>query len=272
MRSAEQPSLSLPAAGAGSRAELRQHLVRSRIAGQVATPRGTNLGNYARCSAREPLYTFGLEYGDEWTPAAILALMAAKVGVSPDHAFTEGVDTIDPDCTLDALDRMSARVRWAMERRERVLLATGHPGALLAIHAEIALTLGAAGCALLTPAAGQVVDVGDGRLSNLVHMTGVAMVSGGAALKHTHSPEPMVAMLQDLAARGEAPPDLVIADHGYAGAAGQAGVDAIGFADCNDPALFIGEALDKVIVAVPLDDGVLPQLYTPLTKYLLRDR
>lgn len=254
-----------------SRAELRDHLVHSRIAGEVATPRGTNLGNYARCSAREPLYTFGLEYGDEWTAAVILSLMAATVGVSPDEAFTEGIDTIAPDCTLDALDRMSTRIRQAVERRERVLLATGHPGALLAIHAEIARALAAAGCELLAPAGGRDVDVDDGSRSSIVHLIGVAMVSSGAALKHTHSPGPMVAMLRDLAARGEAPPDLVIADHGYAGAAGQAGVDAIGFADCNDPAMFVGEALGKVLVAVPLDDGVLPELYAPLTAYLLRD-
>ncbi len=270
MRSAERPSSSPPSGGAVSRAELREHLLHSRIAGEVATPRSTNLGNFARCSAREPLYTFGLDYGREWTPAAILALMAATVGVSPDEAFTEGVDTIDPDRTLDALDRMSARIRQAVERRERVLLATGHPGALLAIHAEIARTLTAAGCQLLTPAAGQVVDVDDGSRPHIVHMAGVAMVSSGAALKHTHSPGPMIAMLQDLATREEAPPDLVIADHGYAGAAGQAGVAAVGFADCNDPALFIGEALGKVLVSVPLDDGVLPDLYAPLTAYLLR--
>lgn len=254
-----------------SRAELREHLVRSRISGEVATPRETNLGNYARCSAREPLYTFGLEYGDEWTPAAILALMAAKVGVSPDHALTEGIDTIDPDRTLDALDRMSARIQLAAEQRQRVLLATGHPGALLAIHAEIARVLSAAGCEVLAPAAGQIVDVNDGSRSHIVHLACVAMVSGGAALKHTHSPGPMVAMLQDLAARGEPPPDLVVADHGYAGAGGEAGVAAVGFADCNDPALFIGEALGKVLVAVPLDDGLRPELYAPLTAYLLRD-
>lgn len=194
------------------------------------------------------------------------------MGVSADETFTEGVDTIDPDRTLDALDRMSARIQVAAERRERVLLGTGHPGALLAIHTEVARALQGAGCEVPAPAAGQLVDVNDGSRLHIVHMAGVAMVSGGAALKHTHSPGPMIAMLHDLASRGEAPPDLVIADHGYAGAAGQAGVESVGFADCNDPALFVGEALDKVLVAVPLDDGVRPELYTPLTAYLLGRR
>ena len=52
----------------------------------------------------------------------------------------------------------------------------------------------------------------------------------------------MRGLLADLQDAGEAPPDLVVADHGWAGAAGQAGVTAVGFADCNDPALFVGEA------------------------------
>jgi hypothetical protein len=64
-------------------------------------------------------------------------------------------------------------------------------------------------------------------------------------------------------------PDLVVADHGWAGAAGQAGIDTVGFADCNDPALFVGEVEGKVGVVVPLDDNVLPSLYAPLTAYLL---
>jgi hypothetical protein len=87
--------------------------------------------------------------------------------------------------------------------------------------------------------------------------------------RHTHSPLPMQAVLAHLRACGEALPDLVVADHGWAGAAGQAGIDAVGFADCNDPALFVGEAEGRVLVSVPLDDNVAPDLYAPLTAYLL---
>jgi hypothetical protein len=79
----------------------------------------------------------------------------------------------------------------------------------------------------------------------------------------------MRTMLAALAADGHPAPDLVVADHGFAGAAAQAGLDTVGYADCNDPALFIGEALGRVRVAVPLDDNVAPHLYAPLTAYLL---
>jgi hypothetical protein len=79
----------------------------------------------------------------------------------------------------------------------------------------------------------------------------------------------MELMLRALADEGAPPPDLVVADHGFAGAAGRAGVTCVGFADCNDPALFVGEAEGDVAVCVPLDDNVMPDLYVPLTRYLL---
>ena len=73
----------------------------------------------------------------------------------------------------------------------------------------------------------------------------------------------------EAASRDGGPPDLVVADHGWAGAAAQAGIETVGFADSNDPALFVGEAEGKVAVAVPLDDNVLPASYAPLAAYLL---
>lgn len=258
-----------PGKPAGDRAALREHLISSRIAGRVATSRGNNLANFAKCARREPDYTFGLDYGSEWTPAKILALMAARVGVSPEESFTAGVDTIDPDRTIDALDRMGARLRQAAQRRERVLLATGHPDGVYAIHAEVAAALARRGATVLTPAEGHPDDSAPGRPRRINYRAGVAVVVSDGGPDHTHSPLPMRSMLASLAEAGEAPPDLVMADHGFAGAAGQAGVPAVGFADCNDPALFIGEALGAVTVVVPLDDNVWPRLYAPLTAHLL---
>jgi len=109
-----------------------------------------------------------------------------------------------------------------------------------------------------------------GKVDRHVRYVGdVAVVSSAGNLNHTHSPEPMRGVLSALAAAGDPPPDLVMADHGWAGAAGQAGITSVGFADCNDPALFVGEAEGRVISCVPLDDNVDPRLYVPLTAYLL---
>jgi hypothetical protein len=93
----------------------------------------------------------------------------------------------------------------------------------------------------------------------------VAMLSNGADFLHTHAAEPMEALL----AVGPRP-DLVLADHGWAGAAAQAGIVTIGLADTNDPAMFVGAEEGKVAVAVPLDDNVAPSSYLPLADYLLR--
>jgi hypothetical protein len=256
-----------------TRARLRDHLVSSRIAGEVATPRENNLSNYQRMSRGEPLYLFGLRPRDTWTPDRVLGLMAERCGVSADPSHTQGQDTIDPDRTLDRLDAMAARLSRAAVARERVIVATGHPVGLRPTHTAVAAALRHAGCRVLTP----VTDwrhpddpayggaVGSARFIRDVGM----LVDDGGVPRHTHSPLPMQALLEHLEGAGEAPPDLVVADHGWAGAAGQSGVDAVGFADCNDPALFVGEAEGHVQVCVPLDDGVAPRLYRPLTSYLL---
>lgn len=252
-----------------NREQLREHLVASRIAGEVATTRENNLTNFARMSRRDPGYLFGLRPAATWAPADVLQLMVQRVGVHPDPGYAAGVDTIDPGKTLDQLDAMADRLRLAAGRRERVLVATGHPAGVFAIHLELARSLGAAGCSLLTPAPGWSFLNQAGHRREIRHLAGVAMVSDRGELNHTHSPWPMEAMLKELADRGDAPPDLVVADHGYAGAAGQAGVDTLGFADCNDPALFVGEAEGRIGIVVPLDDNVLPHLYAPITAYLL---
>lgn len=255
-----------------TRAQLRAHLEATRIAGDVATPRENNLRNFRLMSERNPQFLFGLEPAGSWTPEEVLALMARRCGVVPDPGYRAGPDRIDVALTLAALDRYAARLARAAQRRERVMVATGHPAGLFAIHVEVARALEEAGCRLLMPAAGwayQTQTREGPAWRDLRYIGGVAVLHAGAELKHTHSARPMRAMLQALADAGEGPPDLVVADHGWAGAAGQAGVDAIGFADCNDPALFVGEAEGKVKVVVPLDDNVAPHHYAPLTAYLL---
>jgi hypothetical protein len=259
--------------GAPTRAELRDHLVASRLAGDVATPRENNLANFARTSRREPLHLFGLRPTGRWSYEDVLALMAERCGVVADPAYTAGPDTIDPDRTLDRLDAMADRIGRAAAGRERVLVATGHPVGLRPTHTAVARALAAAGCVQLTPAAGwahpDVPDLGE-QSGTLDWADGVGMLrSPGGRPKHTHSPLLMEAVLAELAGRGDAPPDLVVADHGWAGAAGQAGIDSVGFADCNDPALFVGEAEGRVLACVPLDDNVDPRHYRPLTAYLL---
>lgn len=256
-----------------TRSALRDHLVATRIAGDVATTRQNNLENFGRMSRREPNWLFGLEPAGRWSFDDVLALMVDRCGVSADREHRSGQDTIDPDLTLERLDAMAERIALAAARRESVLVATGHPHGLRPVHGAMAAALRTAGCQLLTPAAGwrhpsRTPYGSDGHQLAYVD-SGIGVMSGRLTLHHTHSPEPMRAILAALAAAGDPPPDLVVADHGWSGAAGQAGIDTVGFADCNDPALFVGEAEGKVTVCVPLDDNVAPHLYDPMIRYLL---
>lgn len=251
---------------------LRQQLQDARIAGDVDTPRENNLEKYAMFARGLAWASFGLETSRTWSVDDVVALMASKVGVSADLDHRHGPDWIDPDLTIDGLTRMAARLAAVSGPGHRVIVATGHPAGLLAVHLPLARALVAAGTEVLTPATGWSYELNThkGEVTREIRYVGdVAMVSTRGELNHTHSPRPMQAMLADLAASGADPPDLVLADHGWTGAAGQAGITSVGFADSNDPALFVGEHEGKVAVAVPLDDNVEPHLYAPLTAFLL---
>lgn len=251
-----------------SREALVDHLVRTRIAGDVATPRDNNLSHYRKLANGDRHFWLGLELGDRWTDEQdVLAVMAERCGVSDDPEHRHGQDTIDPELTVDALGRMATRLRKAAEGQERVLFATGHPGGLLDVHRQTADALRLAGCEIVRIPGGLMADEG-----MVFQFAGVAMLERGATLWHTHSPEPMRAILDGLEREGRPQPDLVLADHGWAGCAGQRGLDSIGYADCNDPALFIGEAEGTLQVTVPLDDHVTnPRFYDPMTEYLLNE-
>jgi hypothetical protein len=261
---------------------LRAHLVSAGLAGQVATPREKSLASYRLFAARDPRQTLGLDPEGEWTAADLLRLMADRCGVSPDPGLTSGPDAIDPDCTVAALDAFAERLARAAHDRIPVLLGTGHPHRLLGFYASLAAALSAAGCVVLTPAYGRGVDVPTQfgvRRHNLRYVGGVAVVrptdtdSDGPPVEpgaHTHSPLPVRVALGAAAEQGGMLPGLVVGDHGFVCGAGQLGIEAMGLADCDDPAVFVAEAEGSVSVAVPVDDAVRSDYYRPLTRYVLK--
>ncbi|MET8955088.1 phosphatase [Streptomyces sp. NPDC004393] len=258
---------------------LRAHLLAAGLAGPVATAREDSLRSYRLFAARDPRVLIGLD--PEWTWGAIdlIELMADKCGVSADPRHTSGRDVIDPERTLEALEAFGERVGDAARRGETVLLGTGHPHRLVGFYAALAHALSAAGCAVLTPAQGRCVDILTRfglRTYNLDYVQGVALVrrpdrgrAGCEPGAHTHSPLPVRTALAAAAESGGPLPDLVIGDHGWVCGAGQLGFEAIGLADTDDPALFVGEAEGRVSVVVPLDDAVRSDYYRPLTRYVL---
>ncbi|MQS35023.1 phosphatase [Streptomyces katsurahamanus] len=258
---------------------LRAHLLTARLAGTVATLREESLRSYRLFAARDPRVTLGLGPEREWSEREVIALMADKCGVSSDPADACGHDVIDPDRTVRALDAFADRLGEVAARRGAVLLGTGHPHRLLGFYGGLADALSAAGCSVLTPAQGRCIDITTRfgvRTCHLAYVRKVALVRGrgaratcGETGAHTHSPLPVRAALEGLAECGGPLPDLVVGDHGWVCGAGQLGFAAIGLADVDDPALFVGEAEGLIAVTVPLDDSVRSSYYGPLTRYVL---
>lgn len=258
---------------------LRAHLLAARLAGPVATSREESLRSYRLFAARDPRVLIGLNPAWSWDERDLIGLMAAKCGVSADPRHTSGCDVIDPERTLAALDAFAERLAAAVRSGVPVLLGTGHPHRLLTFYAELAGALSTAGCTVLTPAWGHCVDITTRfglRTYNLDYVRGVGLVRDPGPLRpgcepgvHTHSPLPVRTVLAAAAEAGGPLPGLVIGDHGWVCGAGQLGFEAIGLADTDDPALFVGEAEGQVSVAVPLDDAVRSDYYRPLTRYVL---
>ncbi|WP_309052276.1 phosphatase [Streptomyces sp.] len=258
---------------------LRAHLLAAGLAGTVATTRETSLRSYRLFAARDPRVLLGLDPAGGWGEADLLRLMAEKCGVSDDPAHRSGLDVIDPERTVRRLDAFAARLGEAAARRAPVLFGTGHPHRLLGFYVALADALSSAGCPVLTPAQGRCVDMTTRfglRTYVLDHVRGVAFVrepgpppDGRVPGAHSHSALPVRAALESAAESGGPLPELVIGDHGWVCGAGQLGIEAIGLADTDDPALFVGEAEGQVSVAVPVDDGVRSASYRPLTRYVL---
>ncbi|MFD5101026.1 phosphatase [Streptomyces albidochromogenes] len=258
---------------------LRAHLLASRLAGTVATSREASLRSYRLFAARDPRVLLGLDPEWAWGEADVMALMAAKCGVSGDPGCVSGADVIDPERTLAGLEAFAGRLGEAAAQGVPVLFGTGHPHRLLGFYADLADALSAAGCLVLTPAQGRCVDITTRfgvRTYNLDYVRGVALVrEPGARVPvsdtgaHSHSPLPVRVALAAAEEGGGPLPGLVVGDHGWVCGAGQLGFEAIGLADTDDPALFVGEAEGRVSVAVPLDDAVRSDYYRPLTRYVL---
>ena len=265
--------------GVLSTGALRAHLLAARLAGTVATSREESLRSYRLFAARDPRVTIGLDPEWTWKQPDLLALMADKCGVSGDPRHTSGLDVIDPERTLAALDAFAARLAEAARNRSPVLFGTGHPHRLIGFYAALADALSAAGCSVLTPAYGDSVDITTRfglRTYNLDYVRGVALVreqgapaAGRETGAHSHSPLPVRTALAAAAEAGGPLPELVVGDHGWVCGAGQLGFEAIGLGDTDDPALFVGEAEGRVSLVVPLDDAVRSDYYRPLTRYVL---
>jgi hypothetical protein len=192
----------------------------------------------------------GLSHGD------VLRLMAEAAGFEHDPGLIEGPTAVDPWTVLGNCEAAGDRLALAAERGERVVLATGHPAGVILLYIAVGGLLVDGGAKLLRPL--EAFTWFEGRERRQIrYLHGVAVLTNRANPVHTHSSIPMELML------GEATPDLVFADHGFAGAAIQAGIDTISIVDVNDPAPVVARAQGRTEHVITMDDNVQPDAYWP---------
>ena len=210
----------------------------------------------------DPDHTFGMEElleGVSFEEA--YEAVASQTGYPPDREETIGRGCIDPARTAAGLIATGERVRAVAEGGGRLVFATGHPGALLVYYLGLARWVEEVGGEILT------AEVGGryGRGVPLDWVGPVGALGNGASLLHTHSPEPMRDVLGELGAV-----DLVVADHGFAGAAIAAAIPAVAVMDTNDPALAVVAGRGADVTIVPMDDNRPQNSYVAALEVLKR--
>jgi hypothetical protein len=241
------------------RQELEQALIEGGVAGPAGHPHDNVFGNIRKLVEHDPDKLFGLsDLPEPFGFEDIVRLVGEAAGVPIDALATEGSPDIDAGAALDACGVLGERLAAAARRSERVLFATGHPGDLDPLYGALAGLAEDAGARIVRPAAGATWrDEGMPFDWAIAYHGAVGMVTDGERPRHTHRPDAMERMLL------EGIPDLVVADHGFAGAAIQASVETLSMADVNDPALIVARAQGRSKVVVVLDDHVPADAYWP---------
>jgi len=206
-----------------------------------------NLYKISLLLERDGDHTFGMETllrGVSFEEA--FDAVACHIGHPPDKEENPGRGCIDPARTAAGLLEAGERIRAVAGAGGSFIFATGHPGALLSYYLGLAQWVEELGGEALTAR-----TQGRYKKNSILDWVGqVGALGNGASLWHTHSPDPMRDLLQELGAV-----DLVVADHGFAGAAVAAGIPTVAVMDTNDPALAVVAQRGADLTIVPMDDN-----------------
>jgi histidinol phosphate phosphatase hisN-like protein len=248
------------------RAHPRSELEAELLAGKAAGVAGHSADDVRR-NARlllegDPDKQFGLSgIPASLTLDHVLELVAGAAGSPVDRDRPERDVWISPDRVLTAAEAVGDRLAEAAREGSTLLLATGHPGDLVLLYGAIGSLAIAHGARAVQPADGDSWrEPGRDHDWRIAYQDGVGMVTDGLRPRHTHSPDPMLRMLR----AADPPPGLVLADHGFAGAAIELGVPTVSIADVNDPALLVARSLQRTEAVICLDDHVASDAYWPV--------
>ncbi|MCC6338378.1 MAG: phosphatase [Acidimicrobiia bacterium] len=175
---------------------------------------------------------------------------------------------IDPDLTLAAWVTAVDRVLDVASRGGRLIFATGRPASLLPLYQQVAVLATAAGGDVLADTESPPFPPGARRTPTARRIRwfgGVAVVTDGRSLLADDAVEAARELFFHLPR-----PDLVVADHGFAGGAVAIDVETVALADLD--ALAFGLVVDDglPVTLVPCTDTQAPAAYECLAELARR--
>jgi hypothetical protein len=241
-------------------AEVRSRLERAGITGTHRSHerRGT-IQKIEKLIAGDPDATFGLSGMENLTASEVLAAMVELTGCPADIEDVSCEDLIDPDRTIAGIVAAAERLREFARQGATALVVTGHPTGMLEHHIRVVDQYTDAGGKVLRLREDEALPIGSkGRTREVRYTGGVGCLADWGQLLHTHKADAMEALLE-----AQPWPDVVLGDHGFAGAAIERGIPTIAVMDINDHALAVAHAQGRDVTIVPMDDNRLPHLYEP---------
>lgn len=218
--------------------------------------RANNLSKIRSMLAGDPDGTFGMVDVASVSEQEALTYLARLTGCSDDFTDESGCDVIDGDRTVAAIVAAAERLRDEARRGALLLAVTGHPTGLLEHHIRVVDAYRGAGGKVLRLGEETTLPMQSKKRYEMRYVGGVGCVADWGSLKHTHSATPMEALLE------LGPwPDIVLGDHGLAGAAIERGIRTIAVMDINDPAIAVAWGRGKDVVVIPMDDNRPPRCY-----------
>lgn len=232
--------------------DLGKRLLENGFAGTVPNLRAANLRAIDKLLAGEPFYTFGVTRVERALAEGmldrdgIIRVMAKACGCRGPEEFLSDQGYIDPITSALGLHDMARWLAQTAAKRWVVALGTGHPGSMLGCYVRLAEWLRDRGCDIAPVPVGEAAGI-DWYADEI---GGVAVTSDGCGILHGHATRVMESVL------AESEVDIVIADHGHAGAAINARLTCLSVMDTNDPALAIAHVLGATeLLVVPLYDN-----------------
>ncbi|HKP52505.1 MAG TPA: phosphatase [Chloroflexia bacterium] len=239
---------------------IERRLTKLRLAGpELSHTRKNNVEAVRRMVRGDSYATFGIrrvvEYvqSEELDADDALKIVASITKCSQDINHTEGRGYISPSSTIKGLKATAAAIRRVASEGGSVVFATGHPGAMIDYYTELAYLTRHLGGRVMDLAKGQIVTQGQDmdQVQVVDSVNSIAFLSDTCAALHTHDSRPMEMMLNDASRL----PDLVVADHGFAGEAINRGIPTVAVMDTNDPGLAIAKKLGADLILVPMNDN-----------------